>query len=91
MHAVASAPLAGPEFDQGVGVLERHFDGRQTAAREGEILGEAADFIIGSGVTCSDGHCGELKRVVIDPVARAIAHVVVAPNIGGPLVWSRFA
>ena len=46
-------------------------------------MGEAADFIIGSGVTCSDGHCGELKRVVIDPVARAIAHVVVAPKHRG--------
>jgi sporulation protein YlmC with PRC-barrel domain len=46
-------------------------------------LGEAADFIIGSEVTCSDGHCGELKRVVIDPVARAIAHVVVGPKHRG--------
>ena len=46
-------------------------------------MGEAADFIIGSDVTCSDGHCGELKRVVIDPVARAIAHVVVAPKHRG--------
>ena len=46
-------------------------------------MGEAADFIIGSDVTCSDGHCGELKRVVIDPVARSIAHVVVAPKHRG--------
>ncbi len=46
-------------------------------------MGEAADFIIGSDVTCSDGHCGELKRVVIDPVARAITHVVVAPKHRG--------
>jgi sporulation protein YlmC with PRC-barrel domain len=46
-------------------------------------LGEAADFIIGSEVTCTDGHCGELKRVVIDPVARAITHVVVAPKHRG--------
>jgi sporulation protein YlmC with PRC-barrel domain len=46
-------------------------------------LGEAADFIIGSEVACSDGVCGELRRVVIDPVARAITHVVVVPKHRG--------
>lgn len=46
-------------------------------------MGEAADFIIGSEVACSDGDCGKLKRVVIDPVARAITHVVVEPRHRG--------
>lgn len=34
---------------------------------------------IGARVSCSDGHCGEVKRVVVDPVARAVTHLVVEP------------
>jgi sporulation protein YlmC with PRC-barrel domain len=40
----------------------------------------ATEFIIGSKVACSDGACGDLRRVVIDPVARAITHLVVEPR-----------
>jgi hypothetical protein len=38
---------------------------------------EGAEYIIGSAVSCSDGACGELRRVVVDPVARALTHLVV--------------
>ena len=38
---------------------------------------ETAQFTIGSDVSCSDGSCGELRRVVVDPVARALTHLVV--------------
>jgi len=40
-------------------------------------MGEAEEFIIGSGVTCSDGLCGVLSRVVVDPIADAIAYLDV--------------
>jgi len=40
-------------------------------------VNETAEFIIGSEVSCSDGVCGELRRVVVDPVARALTHLVV--------------
>ena len=40
------------------------------------------EFTIGSQVSCSDGPCGELRRVVIDPVARALTHLVVEPKHG---------
>ena len=43
-------------------------------------MAEATEFIIGSKVACSDGPCGELRRVVIDPVARAVTHLVVEPS-----------
>ncbi len=36
-------------------------------------------FTIGAEVSCSDGLCGALRRVVVDPVARAITHLVVVP------------
>jgi sporulation protein YlmC with PRC-barrel domain len=45
-------------------------------------MAEATEFIIGSEVACSDGACGKLRRVVIDPVARAITHLAVEPSHG---------
>jgi hypothetical protein len=42
-------------------------------------MSEGAQYTIGCRVTCSDGDCGELTRVVVDPVARALTHLVVAP------------
>lgn len=35
------------------------------------------EFTIGTEVACSDGICGELKRVVVDPVASSLTHLVV--------------
>ena len=43
-------------------------------------MSETAEFTIGSEVSCSDGVCGELRRVVVDPVARALTHLVVEPK-----------
>ncbi len=43
-------------------------------------MSETMDFTIGSEVACSDGVCGELRRVVVDPVARALTHLVVEPR-----------
>lgn len=40
------------------------------------------EFTIGSEVSCSDGVCGELSRVVIDPVAQTLTHLVVDPKHG---------
>ncbi len=37
-------------------------------------------FRIGSAVACSDGRCGAVSRVVVDPVARAVTHIVVEPE-----------
>lgn len=39
----------------------------------------AEQFRIGSHVTCTDGDCGELTRVVVDPVAQAVTHLAVEP------------
>jgi hypothetical protein len=37
-------------------------------------------FIIGTKVNCSDGQCGEVRAVVVDPVARVVTHLVVEPE-----------
>ena len=39
-----------------------------------------ATFTIGSPATCTDGHCGKVIKVVVDPVARELTHLVVEPE-----------
>jgi sporulation protein YlmC with PRC-barrel domain len=43
-------------------------------------MSDANEYTIGAEVTCSDGTCGELRRVVLDPVARTLTHLVVEPR-----------
>lgn len=45
-------------------------------------MSEGAEFTIGSSVSSSDGVCGELSRVVVDPVAQTLTHLVVDPKHG---------
>jgi sporulation protein YlmC with PRC-barrel domain len=39
-------------------------------------------FTIGAEVSCTDGACGKLSRVVVDPVARALTHLIVESRRG---------
>ena len=43
------------------------------------MVSESTEFVLGSSVSCSDGPCGELARVVVDPAARTVTHLVVEP------------
>jgi sporulation protein YlmC with PRC-barrel domain len=43
-------------------------------------MSEAVEYDIGAAVSCSDGPLGELVRVVLDPVARTITHLIVEPT-----------
>jgi sporulation protein YlmC with PRC-barrel domain len=43
-------------------------------------MAETTQFTIGVGASCSDGVCGEVTRVVVDPVAETITHLVVEPK-----------
>jgi sporulation protein YlmC with PRC-barrel domain len=47
---------------------------------KGSCMAEAAEFTIGAEVSCTDGDCGKILRVVVDPVARAVTHLVVEPK-----------
>jgi hypothetical protein len=40
------------------------------------MVSESTEFIIGSSISCSDGPGGELTRVVVDPAARTVTHLV---------------
>jgi len=42
-------------------------------------MAETTSFTIGADASCTDGVCGEVSRVVVDPVARAVTHLVVEP------------
>ena len=43
-------------------------------------MSDATRFEIGVKVRCTDGVCGKLLSVVVDPVARAVTHIVVEPE-----------
>jgi sporulation protein YlmC with PRC-barrel domain len=43
-------------------------------------MAEMTQFTIGAEASCTDGVCGEVSRVVIDPVARALTHLVIEPK-----------
>jgi sporulation protein YlmC with PRC-barrel domain len=43
-------------------------------------MAETMQFTIGADVSCTDGVCGQVTRVVVDPVARAVTHLVVEPK-----------
>lgn len=45
-----------------------------------QASGESERFTIGSTVTGADGECGELIRIIVDPGAQALTHLVVAPD-----------
>lgn len=46
-------------------------------------MSESTQYAIGAGVRCREEPCGVLSRVVVDPVARTLTHLVVEPP-GGP-------
>ncbi|HVB46434.1 MAG TPA: PRC-barrel domain-containing protein [Streptosporangiaceae bacterium] len=43
-------------------------------------MAQTLSFTIGADATCADGVCGTVKRVVVDPVARTMTHLVVEPK-----------
>lgn len=43
-------------------------------------MDESPVFTIGAPVRCRDGDCGVLRRLVVDPVAKVLTHLVVEPK-----------
>jgi uncharacterized protein YrrD len=37
-------------------------------------------FTIGARASCSDGHCGEVRRLIIDPATDTVTHLVIEPG-----------
>ena len=43
-------------------------------------MAETTPFTIGANVSCTDGACGEVSRLIVDPVAETVTHLVVEPK-----------
>jgi sporulation protein YlmC with PRC-barrel domain len=43
-------------------------------------VAETTPFTIGAEASCTDGACGVVSRVIVDPVARVVTHLVVEPK-----------
>ena len=43
-------------------------------------MSETTEFTIGADATCTDGPCGKVTQVVVDPVAEVVTHLVVEPT-----------
>lgn len=43
-------------------------------------MAHAMPLRIGADATCTDGACGQVSRIIIDPAAREVTHLVVGPK-----------
>jgi sporulation protein YlmC with PRC-barrel domain len=43
------------------------------------MAGES-QFTIGARASCTDGHCGEVRRLIIDPATDTVTHLVIQPG-----------
>jgi len=43
-------------------------------------VAEETEFAIGANASCSDGSCGELRHIIVDPHARRVTHLVIEPK-----------
>jgi len=43
-------------------------------------MAETTVFTIGADVSCTDGACGEVRRLIVNPDAEALTHLVVEPK-----------
>src|SRR5215813_8237188 len=50
-----------------------------TRRREAAMAGEE-QFTIGARASCTDGHCGEVRRLIIDPATESVTHLVIQPG-----------
>jgi len=39
-----------------------------------------SEFTIGTRASCSDGSCGEVRRLIIDPATDTVTHLVIQPS-----------
>ena len=47
------------------------------------------EFVIGAKANCTDGPCGEVTRLIVDPAARTVTHLVIDPSHGEGQGYAR--
>jgi sporulation protein YlmC with PRC-barrel domain len=45
-------------------------------------MAEETEFAMGTTASCSDGVCGEVSRIIVDPATRVVTHLVIEPKHG---------
>jgi len=43
-------------------------------------MARTMSFGIGADASCADGACGQVSRIIVNPVAREVTHLVVDPK-----------
>jgi hypothetical protein len=43
-------------------------------------MAQTTPFRIGADASCTDGACGQVSRIIINPVAREVTHLVIDPR-----------
>ena len=43
-------------------------------------MAEETEFAIGATASCSDGVCGEVSRMIVDPATRTVTHLAIEPK-----------
>ena len=43
-------------------------------------MGTETEFTVGARASCSDGRCGEVRRLIIDPATDTVTHLVIQPG-----------
>ena len=71
IRAAASAPLPAS-----AALLARCHDEASSPEGKAAVAAET-EFTIGARASCSDGHCGEVKRLVFDPATETVTHLVI--------------
>jgi sporulation protein YlmC with PRC-barrel domain len=71
MWAPASAPLPAS-----AALLARCDDEASSPEGKAAVTAET-EFTIGARASCSDGYCGEVKRLVFDPATETVTHLVI--------------
>ena len=78
---VEDEPHLGQDAERLGRRLDRRGGGRGHRRQlSSQPVSDATRFEIGSKVRCTDGVCGKLLSVVVDPLARAVTHIVVEPE-----------
>ena len=45
-------------------------------------MAEETEFAMGATASCSDGVCGEVSRIIVDPATLVVTHLVIEPKHG---------
>ena len=43
-------------------------------------MAQETEFAIGATASCSDGVCGEVSRMIVDPATRTVTHLAIEPK-----------